>query len=501
MLFAAMANFYSALRTLDFFSIGVGAAVVLISILIQKLLTHSPVQSKKEPRVTPKTTCTRELTPCLVEAMALSKSQVAADRRTFFSSAQILSHARVEPLLLLRGSKEFVYDENGCEYLDSRNNVPILGHADERIVRAVADQMSLVNTNSRYLHPNSTQLCRELSEVMPKKLCKFFVVSSGSEAIDLSLRLARLHAGHKHVISLTQAYHGTTTAAVEVSHEKIDKFKPFLKQEEWITIVDNPDIVNGKHNTAGGYLADLQSVLAKLNGKFAAFIMESIVSVGGGVIPPKGYMGEAFRMVRAAGGVCIADETQIGLGRTGNWWSFQADGHPDAIPDILVIGKQLGNGFPVSLVATTDEIITSLERTRIEYFSTFGGCAVACAAALATVRAIKDDKLVDRARSMGSFMLKLLQRQLSSFIPTLIKDIRGQGMYIVIQYSSGIISKLVYDALYRDCKILATLDGPLDDAMIFKPPLCWTEASGHRYADAITAILTRYETAKLGRSP
>jgi 4-aminobutyrate aminotransferase-like enzyme len=124
---------------------------------------------------------------------------------------------------------------------------------------------------------------------MPKQLCKFFVVSSGSEAIDLSLRLARLHAGHKHVISLTQAYHGTTTAAVEVSHEKIDKFKPHLKKEDWVTIVDNPDVVNGKHTTAAGYLSDLKAELRVLNGKFAAFIMESIVSVGGGVIPPQGY--------------------------------------------------------------------------------------------------------------------------------------------------------------------------------------------------------------------
>jgi len=336
---------------------------------------------------------------------------------------------------------------------------------------------------------------------MPKQLCKFFVVSSGSEAIDLSLRLARLHAGHKHVISLTQAYHGTTTAAVEVSHEKIDKFHPHLKKEDWVTIVDNPDIVNGKHAAAAGYLSDLQATLTPLKGKFAAFIMESIVSVGGGVIPPKGYMAEAFRMVREAGGVCIADETQIGLGRTGNWWSFQHDGHPDAVPDILVIGKQLGNGFPVSLVATTEDIIKSLERTRIEYFSTFGGCAVACAAALTTVKAIKDDKLVERAKSMGDFMIRLLRKQLAGFIPAFIKDIRGQGMYIVIQYSSGYVSKHVYDSLYRDCKILSTLDGPLDDAMIFKPPLCWSEASGHRYADAITGILSRYEAAKLGRSP
>jgi 4-aminobutyrate aminotransferase-like enzyme len=227
--------------------------------------------------------------------------------------------------------------------------------------------MSLVNTNSRYLHPNATQLCNELSAVLPKHLRKCFIVSSGSEAIDLALRLARCHTGHKHVIALTQAYNGNTTAVMEVSENKFRE--PYLVKQDWVTIVDNPDCVNGKHATAAGYTSELEAVLQDLKGKFATFIMESIVSVGGGVIPPKGYMSAAFRMVREAGGVCIADETQIGLGRTGNWWAFQADGHPDASPDILVIGKQLGNGFPVSLVVATEEIVRSLERTRIDFFS------------------------------------------------------------------------------------------------------------------------------------
>ena len=298
------------------------------------------------------------------------KSQVIAYRAKYFSSAQVLSHTRVEPLMLLRGSKEFVYDESGTEYLDSRNNVPILGHADERIVNAVTEQMSLINTNTRYLHPNATGLCRELEDVLPKKLSKFFIVNSGSEANDLALRLARFHTGHKHVVALTQAYHGNTTAVMEVSEHKFRA--PFLVKEDWVSIIDNPDCVNGKYTSGELYIEDLRCELKLLEGKFAAFITESIVSVGGGVVPPKGHMAAAFRAVREAGGVCIADETQIGLGRTGNWWAFEADNDPDAAPDILVIGKQLGNGFPISLVIATEEIVHSLEKSRIEFFSTFG---------------------------------------------------------------------------------------------------------------------------------
>jgi len=430
----------------------------------------------------------------LASAITPSKSQVVADRTKFFSSAQVLSHARVAPLMIMRGCKEFVYDENGAEYLDSRNNVPILGHADPRVVAAVADQMSLVNTNSRYLHPNATEFCNQLAPVLPKHLSKFFIVSSGSEAIDLALRLARFHTGHKHVVALTQAYHGNTTAVMEVSENKFRE--PFLVKEEWVTIVDNPDIVNGKHRTVDGYTSELSAVLQGLKGKFAAFIMESIVSVGGGVIPPKGYMASAFRMVREAGGVCIADETQIGLGRTGNWWAFEGDGHPDAAPDILVIGKQLGNGFPISLVVASEEIVRSLERTRIEYFSTFGGSSVSCAAALATVTAIKADNLVEQARCMGGFMMLLLKQQLARFMPSLIKDIRGRGMYIAIQYSSKAVAQHVYDTMYSQHKILATLDGPQDDVMIFKPPLCWSETSGRRYVAAIGDILARHAAAQ-----
>jgi ethanolamine-phosphate phospho-lyase len=194
-------------------------------------------------------------------------------------------------------------------------------------------------------------------------------------------------------------------------------------KEEWVTIVDNPDIVNGKHRTVDGYTSELSAVLQGLKGKFAAFIMESIVSVGGGVIPPKGYMASAFRMVREAGGVCIADETQIGLGRTGNWWAFEGDGDADAAPDILVIGKQLGNGFPISLVVASEEIVRSLERTRIDYFSTFGGSSVSCAAALATVTAIKADNLVEQARCMGAFMMQLLKQQL--------EEIMGEELWLI----------------------------------------------------------------------
>jgi ethanolamine-phosphate phospho-lyase len=220
--------------------------------------------------------------------------------------------------------------------------------------------------------------------------------------------------------------------------------------------------------------------------------MESIVSVGGGVIPPRGYMSGAFRAIRAAGGVCIADETQIGLGRTGEWWAFLLDGSEDAIPDILVVGKQLGNGFPVSLVVTTEEICQSLDDSRVEFFSTFGGSTVSCAAALATVRAIKHDGLIEKSRETGKFMLQLLGNELGKFISTHIRDIRGKGMYIAIEYMTSVIAKHVYDRLYKDYKILATLDGPNEKVMIFKPPLCWSQSSGLVYVNAIKEILIRY---------
>jgi ethanolamine-phosphate phospho-lyase len=413
-------------------------------------------------------------------------SSLIEDRKRFFPKNMSLSHDRVAPLEVHRAAKEFVYDKDGVEYLDTRNNVPILGHADKRVVEAVAAQMSLINTNTRYLHPSLTKLAEELSTVLPKKLCKFFIVSSGSEANDLALRLARYYTGKKRTTVQTQAYHGVTISVMEISESKFRS--PFCVKEDWVEIVDVPDLITGPFTTTREYLDQVKNICDDHNGDLAAMIIESIVSVGGGIIHPPGYVAEAFQMVREAGGVCICDETQVGLGRTGSWWGFQNYGE-GAVPDILTLGKQLGNGFPVAAVVTTEEICSAFENTQIEFFSTFGGSTVPCAAALATIRALKEDKLVDKARETGHYLLEQLGLKLGQFIPDKIREIRGKGLYMAVQYVSGDLARKMQDILYKDFNILSTLDGPEGNVMIIKPPLCFSIESCDRLVQTMAHIL------------
>ncbi len=407
-------------------------------------------------------------------------------RKKFFPKNLSLSHSRVAPLRIKRGNKEFIYDEEDNEYLDTRNNVPILGHADQRVAEAVYDQMRLINTNTRYLHPSLIEVAEELSSILPRRLCKFFIVNSGSEANDLALRLSRYYTGKKRTIAQTQAYHGVTISVMEVSESKFRS--PFCVKEDWIEIVDVPDLVTGPHSTTDEYLAQVRRVCEQYSGDLAAIIVESIVSVGGGIFHPTGYLSKAFAMAREAGAVCICDETQVGLGRTGRWWAFEHDGK-DAEPDIVVLGKQLGNAFPVSAVVTTAEICEAFENTQIEFFSTFGGSTVPCAAAVATLRALKHDNLVEAARETGHYLLQELGLKLGKFIPLLVREIRGRGLYLALHFMSGAIARNVHDTLYRDYKILSTLDGPDDDVMIIKPPLCFSRDSCDRFTDALEEIL------------
>ena len=414
-------------------------------------------------------------------------TELLEERKRFFPKTMSLSHDRVGGLEVHRAAKEFVYDKDGVEYLDTRNNVPILGHADMRIVEAVACQMSLINTNTRYLHPSLTNLAAELSTILPKKLCKFFIVSSGSEANDLALRLARYYTGKKRTIAQTQAYHGVTISVMEVSESKFRS--PHCIKEDWVEIVDVPDLITGPKTTSREYLDQVRKICEDHNNDLAAMIIESIVSVGGGIIHPPGYVAEAFAMVREAGGVCICDETQVGLGRTGNWWGFEQYGE-GAIPDILSLGKQLGNGFPVSAVVTTEEICEAFEKTGIEFFSTFGGSTVPCAAALATVKALKADNLVEAARDTGHYLLEQLGLKLGQFIPKYIREIRGRGLYVAVQYVSGDHARKNQDILFKDFHILSTLDGPDGNVMIIKPPLCFSRDSCDRLVQTLANILS-----------
>ena len=258
-------------------------------------------------------------------AEELSKVEIYELRKKHFSRALSISYENTEPLLMVRGEKQYLYDDEGQRYLDTRNNVAHIGHAHPRVAEAVSTQVSQLNTNTRYLHPNISKLASRLTSKMPGALSVCFFVNSGSEANDLAIRLARTHTGNEDFIVVDRAYHGHTCAVMDISpykyeHEGGEGRKP------WIHKVPCPDTfrgVIGQDEPEAGPLyaaavADECNALKAAGKGVAAFFVESGMSVAGVIVPPPRYLETAYAAVRTAGGICVADEVQVGFGRFGD---------------------------------------------------------------------------------------------------------------------------------------------------------------------------------------
>ena len=323
-------------------------------------------------------------------ADSLSKEEIYALRKRHFSDALSVSYENTSPLLIVRGERQRLYDEQGVSYLDTRNNVGHVGHSNPKVAAAVAAQVGELNTNTRYLHPNITKLAEKLTATMPEPLSVAFFVNSGSEANDLAMRLARAHTGNDDFIVVDHAYHGHTSAVIDISPYKYEH-EGGEGQKPWVHKVPCPDTYRGVYSEdepkVGEKYADFVATAcgkarARNKGEkgVAGFFIESGMSVAGVILPPEGYLRAAYQHVRAAGGVCIADEVQVGFGRFGtHYWGFQQQG-PDVVPDIVTMGKPFGNGMPLAAVVCTREIADSFNNG-LEYFNTFGGNPV-CAAAV-----------------------------------------------------------------------------------------------------------------------
>ena len=286
-----------------------------------------------------------------------------------------LSIAYDNPINVVRGSMQYLYDDAGRQYLDAYNNVAHVGHCHPRVVEAGVRQMQELNTNTRYLHDAILNYAERLTATLPDPLSVCYFVNSGSEANELAIRLARAHTNARDMIVLDHAYHGNTTTLIDISPYKHDgpggKGPP-----SWVHKVPLPRTAD-----------DAQQVIdvIKTNDKVCAFIAESMPSVAGQIVLPQGYLNRVYDAVRAAGGVCIADEVQTGYGRIGtHFWAFESYG---IIPEIVVLGKPIGNGHPIGAVITTPDIAASFDNG-MEFFSTFGGNTVSCAIGLAVLQVV-----------------------------------------------------------------------------------------------------------------
>lgn len=424
------------------------------------------------------------------------KAATLAARRKHLGRNLSISYR--DPLKIVRGWMQHLYDETGRAYLDCYNNVPLVGHSHPRVVQAVQRQAALLTTNTRYLHDNLTRYAERLTALMPEPLEVCYILNSASEANELALRLARAHTGHEDVIALEAAYHGHTTTLIDISHYKFAG--PGGKgRKPWVHVAPLPDDYRGPYKRSdpdagrkyARHVGDLAAQAQREGRGLAAFIAETLPSTGGQIVFPPGYLREAYRHVRAAGGVCIADEVQVGFARLGtHFWGFEAQG---VVPDIVVLGKPIGNGHPLGAVVTTAAIAASFNNG-MEFFSTFGGNPVACAAGLAVLNVLEDEGLQARALQRGEYLLEQF-RKLQARHPV-IGDVRGSGLFLGLELvldratlaPAADVASYVVNRL-RERQVLAGTDGALHNVIKLRPPLVFTERDAEYLVSVLDEVL------------
>ena len=427
-------------------------------------------------------------------AAEMKPEQILALRSQLLSKSLSISYRR--PLTIVRGSMQYLYDEAGRPFLDCVNNVAHVGHCHPRVVRAGQEQMAVLNTNTRYLHENLVRYAERLAGKLPEPLRVCFFVCSGSEANELALRLARAHTNRNDILVLDAAYHGNTSSLIEISPYKFDG-PGGAGRPPHVHKVPLTDDYRGEYKRcdpdAGRKYAQqaFEAIerAAREGRQIGAFIAESLPSCGGQIVLPPNYLREVYGRVRAAGGVCVADEVQTGFGRVGtHFWGFETQ---DVVPDIVTMGKPIGNGHPLAAVVTTPEIAASFANG-MEYFNTFGGNPVSCAIGMAVLDVIEAEHLQAHARDVGAYLREGLET-LKEKHPS-IGDVRGLGLFLGVEFvrDRGTLEPAAEEAGYvvnrmRECGVLLSTDGPFHNVIKIKPPLVFTRAD----ADLLITTMDR----------
>lgn len=398
------------------------------------------------------------------------------------------------PIKMVRGAGQYLMDQYGRKYLDTVNNVAHVGHEHYKVVKAGQEQMALINTNSRYLHENINALAAELIETLPRELNVLHFVNSGSEANELAIRMVKTYTGERDIIASEIGYHGNANMCIDISSYKFDG-KGGEGAPEHTHIFPLPDAFRGKYrgaDTADQYAEEVQQQIEKIHEKgcgVAAFIIEPIISCGGQIDLPEGFLAKAYEKVRAAGGLCISDEVQVGCGRVGKtFWGFQLH---DVVPDIVTIGKPLGNGHPVAAVACTQAVADRFANG-MEYFNTFGGNPVSCAIGTEVLRTVKREKLQQNAQEVGSYLKTELKKLAREF--PIIGDVRGEGLFLGIEFVDADLNPLPDQTQYlvsrmKDHGILMSIDGPDHNVLKIKPPLVFTQENAEELVFYLKKIL------------
>jgi 4-aminobutyrate aminotransferase-like enzyme/Ser/Thr protein kinase RdoA (MazF antagonist) len=405
-----------------------------------------------------------------------------------------LSISYSEPIKFVRGEGAWLIDDRGRAYLDCFNNVCHLGHAHPDVVDAIAGQAAKLNTNTRYLHDTIVTYAERLTATLPAGLSVASFACSGSEANSLMLRMARNHTGRSEAIVLDWAYHGTTQELIDLSPYKY-KRKGGKGRPPHVFEAVIPDSYRApdfwplaEHaERFAESVAEQIADMAKQGRAPGLFLAESIPSVAGQVFLPDSYLKQVYAIVRAAGGICVADEVQVGFGRVGShWWAFETQG---VTPDIVTMGKPIGNGHPMAALVTTPEIAASFNNG-MEYFNTFGGNPVSCAAGLAVLDVIERDGLRQNAAEIGDYLVERFRQLQARY--EIIGDVRGMGLFLGIELVEDRKSKAPATALARRINdgvrargVLIGTEGPHDNVLKMRPPMIFSRAN----ADHLVGVL------------
>lgn len=426
---------------------------------------------------------------CGKQLLDLKSVNEEIDRR----NKSISKALSVSNLAIKGAAFQYMYGENGKTYLDLRNNIPHVGHCHPDVVEANAKMQFKLNTNTRYVYPELADYAEQLLSKFPSNLNKVYFVNSGSAAGDLALRIAQTVTGRSGVGILEQGYHGNTYRMIEVSHYKYGSKGGFDQKKNVVKFPMpwNYEVVMGAK--AKDQLIDLALTELNRNTEIGAFIAEPIVGCGGQLELPEGYLKHLYSEFKERNVLCISDEVQTGFARMGRaWWGYELY---DVVPDIIVLGKCIGNGHPMAAVVTTSEISEKFTNG-MEFFSSFGGNPVSCATGMAVLDVLDKEGLKDNALKIGEYLKAGLARIASKYKG--VGVVRGSGFFLGVELVDENDSSLPNTSLCHkikkelfDNQILVGSDGPEDNILKIKPPMCFTKANADQFLAAFeTAVIT-----------
>lgn len=401
-----------------------------------------------------------------------------------------------DPLFVTHSKGVYLYDQKGNAFLDCMNNVSHIGHCHPLFIERMHSQLQNLVTNSRILYEPMFTATEKLLALFPPELQTITWTNSGSESNDLAIQMAKIHTKKRLVACIEGAYHGTTAQTMDVSpykwNDNYEKSKETLVLQTPCTF---RGVYNNRENGSELYADDFRQQLKKKKKGLAGFIAESMQSCAGQVIPKKDYFQQIYNVVKENNGIYISDEVQTGFGRIGSEkFAFQ---HYGLKPDIVTIGKALGNGFPVSAVVCTKEVADSFYSFGIEYFNTFGGNPLALTAAEAVIDIVNQEKLQENAKSVGDYLKQQLET-LKEFKQ--VGDIRGEGLFLgidIVQQKNGKKpSKILAKSIQMDAKkngVLISVDGIYGNIIKIKPPIVFSKENADTMICAIRNALKKCE--------